>query len=71
MISYLFYLHPLFFSLLKQPIFSGHSQELREGDGPEDEQAQIQQEQHAQGGPAHEQTQPSKHSKVRPFYHIQ
>ena len=55
MISYLF-LHPLFFSLLKQPIFSGHSQELRQGDGPEDEQAQVQQEQHAQGGPAHEQT---------------
>ena len=35
------------------------------GDGAEDEQVQEQQEEHAQGDPAHEQTQTSKYSQVR------
>ena len=35
------------------------------GDGVEDEQVQEQQEEHAQGDPAHEQTQTSKYSQVR------
>jgi hypothetical protein len=45
-------------------LFAGGRQEFREGDGAEDEQAEVEPEQHAEGGPAHEQTQPPKHFEV-------
>ena len=43
---------------------AGDSQDHGEGDGAEDEQTQEQQEQHAQGDPADEQTQASPYTQV-------
>ena len=44
--------------------FPGDPQVDGQDHGAEDEQAPIQPEQHAQGGPTHEQAQPPKHTQV-------
>ena len=46
-------------------LLSGDPQDDWQGDGAEDEQAPLQPQQHAEGGAAHEQAQPSEHSQVR------
>ena len=45
-------------------LFLGCRQELWQGDGAENEQAAFEPQQHAQGGPTHEHTQPSEYSQV-------
>lgn len=44
--------------------FPGYPQSDESGDGPEDEPAARQQAEHAEGGSADEQAQPSEHTKV-------
>lgn len=60
---------------LKRPIktihlIPGRGQELRQGDGAEDEQAAVEPEQHAQGGPTDEQAESPEYSQVSacPFW---
>lgn len=50
------------------PCFSGHPQSNWSGDGPENESTSGQQTEHAQGGPADEQTQSPKYSQVNIFF---
>lgn len=52
------------FGFVFMSVHPGTSPSLRPGDGSEDEQAEQQPSQHAEGGPAHEPALPPQHPQV-------